>query len=89
MKTYTVESFNTGTRQTVHADDWHKALESIEGDHFTVVRKPNGQFMAACLPNNAFPIAGGHCADTPTAAADSIRQHYCAISAVVSTHNPR
>jgi len=76
MKTYTVESFITSARQTVHAADWLKALQSIEGDHFTVVKKPDGRFMACCLSNSVFSVAGGHYADTPTGAADSIRIHY-------------
>ncbi len=81
MKTYTVESFITGTRQDVDAINWHEALESIEGEHFTVVKKPDGRFMACCLSNRAFPVPSGHYADTPTNAADSIRIHYRTVMA--------
>jgi len=82
MKTYTIESFTTGQRRDVTAADWPAALDGIAGDHFTVVKLANGQFMAGCNENSVFKVAGSHLADTPTAAADSIRSHYRAVQAV-------
>lgn len=79
MSTYTIESFTTGARQTVYASDWQSALESVEGDHFTVVKMPDGRYMAGCNENSVFPVAGGHYANTPQAAKESLREHYRAI----------
>ena len=64
------------------AADWTTALEGIAGDNFTVVELPNGRFMAGCNENSVFKVAGSHLADTPTAAADSIRSHYRAVQTV-------
>lgn len=79
MSNYTVESFNTGTRQTVSAADWQSALDSVQGDQFTILKMPDGRYMAGCNENSVMPVAGGHYADTPEAAAASLREHYRAI----------
>lgn len=80
MNAYIIESFTTGQRRTVGATDWREALQKTDGDHFTVIAAPDGQYMALTLENDTFTIPSGHCGDTRVAASDSIRQHYAAIN---------
>lgn len=81
MNEYTLESFATGQRQTVHASDWTTALDTTTGDNFVIVQMPDGRFMAGHDENSVLPVAGGHWADTPEAAAVSLKEHYSAILA--------
>jgi hypothetical protein len=81
MKPFHLESFATGRRQTVYAPTWEAALNATPGEHFTILATADGRFMAGSNQNSVFSVAPGHYADTPEAAAASLKGHYALIVA--------
>lgn len=78
MNTFTVESFATGTRNTVIAPTVWDALEGQPEPCFALVQSSDG-YAAISPANDAFIVPGQHVASTPEEAAASIREHYAAI----------
>ena len=81
MVPFILESLATGHRQTLTALTWKAALDAAPGDHFLIIPTPDGRFMAGSNQNSAFKIPAGHFAETPEAAAASLKEHYATIVA--------
>ena len=81
MNAYNLESLATAQRQTVYATTWVAALDNTPGDNFLILRAPEGGYMAVSNQNSAFSVPPGHFAETPKAAAASLKTYYALIRA--------
>ena len=88
MNAYNLESLATVQRQTVYATTWVAALDNTPGDNFLILRAPEGGYMAVSNQNSAFSVPPGHLADTPEAAAASLKNEYALILAVQESKDP-